>query len=96
MGGKPNKALYFVGHQGQNLLFLDPHYVQKAIPERDSKKFETSSYTCQIPKTLDMRQMDPGLGIGFYLKTYQDFSNLKTYLKSMKNKYKDFNIVRIK
>ena len=28
IGGRPNQALYFVGTQKSELIFLDPHYVQ--------------------------------------------------------------------
>ena len=32
LGGKPNFALYFVGHQdSQELIFLDPHFVQDSV-----------------------------------------------------------------
>jgi cysteine protease ATG4 len=33
IGGKPNFALYFVGHQDKHLIFLDPHYVQEALKD---------------------------------------------------------------
>mmetsp|Transcript_34626 Transcript_34626/g.40076 ORF Transcript_34626/g.40076 Transcript_34626/m.40076 type:complete len:114 (+) Transcript_34626:556-897(+) len=33
MGGKKNKALYFVGTEGQELVFLDPHFVKEAGEE---------------------------------------------------------------
>ena len=32
LGGKPNFALYFVGTQEESLIFLDPHFVQDAVP----------------------------------------------------------------
>jgi hypothetical protein len=44
MGGKKDKALYFVGHEGNSLIFLDPHYVTDAI-KKDDEKFSVSSYT---------------------------------------------------
>jgi len=31
IGGKPKKALYFLGiHNSQEFIYLDPHYVQTA------------------------------------------------------------------
>ena len=29
VGGRPSSSLYFVGHQGESVLFLDPHEVQE-------------------------------------------------------------------
>ena len=31
LGGRPRRALYFVGYQDQNLIIQDPHYVQVTI-----------------------------------------------------------------
>lgn len=28
VGGRPSSSLYFIGHQGQSVLFMDPHEVQ--------------------------------------------------------------------
>jgi cysteine protease ATG4 len=30
IGGKPKKALYFVGRKDDEYVYLDPHYVQTA------------------------------------------------------------------
>lgn len=30
LGGKPKKALYFLGRHNKDYIYLDPHYVQKA------------------------------------------------------------------
>lgn len=31
IGGKPNSAFYFVGTQGDDILYLDPHFTQPAV-----------------------------------------------------------------
>lgn len=36
VGGKPQKSLYFVGHQREQVFFLDPHVVQQAFVSRSS------------------------------------------------------------
>lgn len=35
MGGKPDQALYFVGLQRDELIFLDPHFVQESVKHED-------------------------------------------------------------
>ena len=35
MGGRPNQALYFVGLQKDELIFMDPHLVQDAVEHDD-------------------------------------------------------------
>lgn len=40
LGGKPNFALYFVGYQGNDLIFLDPHFVQESLKSKKDLKIE--------------------------------------------------------
>jgi len=38
MGGRRNEALFFVGYQGDDLIFLDPHFVQVMIEDKARKQ----------------------------------------------------------
>ncbi|KAJ1955607.1 Cysteine protease atg4, partial [Dipsacomyces acuminosporus] len=41
-GGKPSSALYFAGFQGDELIYLDPHYTRPAVPHRQDSKYSQS------------------------------------------------------
>jgi Peptidase family C54 len=41
VGGRPSSSLYFVGFQGDNVLFLDPHETQQVV----LPKFATCLWT---------------------------------------------------
>jgi cysteine protease ATG4 len=30
-GGRPNSSMYFIGYQGDNLVYLDPHFMRNSI-----------------------------------------------------------------
>ena len=52
IGGKPKKALFFVGLQGEDLVYLDPHYVQDSTTCRNLEtKMET--YFCKGVRTIE-------------------------------------------
>lgn len=42
-GGKENMALYFVGLSNNDLIYLDPHFVQKAVPSSKVSGSSTGS-----------------------------------------------------
>ncbi|KAG8757344.1 Cysteine protease atg4 [Serendipita sp. 396] len=42
-GGRPSSSYYFVGVQGDNLFYLDPHHSRPAIPLRPPPSFDETS-----------------------------------------------------
>lgn len=65
VGGRPNSSLYFIGYQDIDILYLDPHIVQKT-----SNLFET--YHVSYPSKMKIASMDPSMVLGFFCKDRRD------------------------
>ncbi|KAL9648776.1 hypothetical protein ABK040_003710 [Willaertia magna] len=66
MGGKPKSSLYFVGHQDDYVIYLDPHTTQKVSTN-------TETYHCKEPLKMHASKIDPSMALGFLCSTRQDF-----------------------
>jgi cysteine protease ATG4 len=74
IGGKPRESLYFIGYQGDYLIYLDPHLVQHYVNhEAELTIDDIETYHCKVPLKIPITNIDPSLAIGFYFKTCQDF-----------------------
>ncbi len=82
IGGRPAHSLYFVGSQGRDLVYLDPHTVQPAASERecDDEFFPyqdvVESYHCRHPRMIPALNIDPSLAVGFYCRTGAELCDL--------------------
>jgi len=80
IGGRPNHALYFLGHVEDEFVFLDPHTTQPATPEQveegEVHEEEDASYHCPRPGRISIGQLDPSLSLAFVCRTEQEFDNL--------------------
>lgn len=85
LGGKPEKALYFVGKHEKHYIYLDPHYVQNADKEIESLK---DTYFCGSFRKCRNTVVDSSMGISFYFRNIQEMNNFHKNL----NKLKDENI----
>ena len=81
IGGKNSRAFYFIGKCGNNLIFLDPHYVQQTIPlnELGTNKIE-ESYRPNDIYYMDISELSPSFSIGFAIKDMKDF---KLFMEKM-------------
>eukprot|EP00736_Rhodelphis_marinus_P009712 Rmarinus@m.4312 len=100
VGGRPSASLYFVGCQGDNLLYLDPHHTQESvIPSTEYKipeDFPTNSYHCGEIKVIAMDALDPSMAFGFYCPTWESFCVLcgeleKSKVVSLYDRQKDMD-----
>lgn len=75
-GGRPNSSLYFIGLQGDDLIYLDPHFSRPALetkPLNSYTKEEFNTYHCTMPRRIHISHLDPSMLLGFYCRTQQDF-----------------------
>ena len=74
IGGKSTWAFYFIGKCENNVIFVDPHYVQDTIP---LNKFGTDSVQdTYIPNDIfymPIKELSPSFTIGFAVKDMKSF-----------------------
>jgi cysteine protease ATG4 len=58
IGGQGRAALYFIGHQGSELIFLDPHVTQRAVDKVENLWAEHLSYHYSTPLKLSIDKID--------------------------------------
>ncbi|EDV28478.1 uncharacterized protein TRIADDRAFT_20340 [Trichoplax adhaerens] len=76
IGGKPNSAHYFIGIQGDYLLYLDPHTVQETVKVKPNCPFSDKTYHQKGTNRLHFSYMDPSVALGFYSATEEEFNEL--------------------
>ena len=85
IGGKNSRAFYFIGKCANNLIFLDPHYVQETL---SIKKIGTDViHETYIPNDIfymDVNELSPSFTIGFAVKDMKSF-------KQLIKKFKEYN-----
>lgn len=83
LGGKPKKALYFLGRHNKDYIYLDPHFVQQAKLQIEDIK---DSYVCESFRKCHNTSIDASLGICFYIKDLKSLNNFYDGIKSIKKK----------
>ena len=90
IGGNNTKAYYFIGKCDNNIIFLDPHYVQKTIPLEKIGTNETiESYIPRDIYYIPIDEVSPALSIGFAIKDMKSFKNLMQKLMSKDYYFKE-------
>lgn len=75
IGGRGKFGLYFVGHQKDNLILLDPHFNQETVSKEEDIKSSRDTYRWHDIKTLKIKKIDPWIGIGFVITSYKDYTD---------------------
>ena len=84
IGGKNTRAFYFIGKCGNNLIFLDPHYVQQTLTLKQIGTIDVQD--TYIPNDIfymNVEELSPSFSIGFAVN---DMKNFKKLLKKLTSK----------
>lgn len=73
-GGRPRQSLYFVGVQGDNVFYLDPHVVQPA--QSVDAAFDDKTNHVVAPRMMPLADIDPSMTVGFLLRSNHDFETV--------------------
>ncbi|KAG9291499.1 hypothetical protein G9A89_021918 [Geosiphon pyriformis] len=75
-GGKPSSSYYFIGTQGEDLFYLDPHHSRPIIELKEIDEFtdeELATFHCDTLRKIHISQLDPSMLLGFYCRTAAEF-----------------------
>ena len=71
IGGKPEKALYFVGKNFDQYVYLDPHTVQEGSNSKSLERL-LDTYFCTSYRCCNNSCIDPSIALSFFLETLED------------------------
>ncbi|KAK3703512.1 Cysteine protease atg4 [Vermiconidia calcicola] len=71
-GGRPSASHYFIGHQGDQFFYLDPHSTRPMLSPQPSDEDVETCHTRRV-RRLDISEMDPSMLIGFLIHSKEEF-----------------------
>ncbi|KAK4519089.1 uncharacterized protein ATC70_009320 [Mucor velutinosus] len=89
-GGRPNSSLYFIGLQGDDLIYLDPHFSRPALETKSLSEYtreDFSTYHCTIPRRIPIANLDPSMMLGFYCRTQRELDLFCDQIKTISQKH---------
>ncbi|KAF9958403.1 Cysteine protease atg4b, partial [Modicella reniformis] len=81
-GGRPGRSLYFVACQGSELFYFDPHFVKTRATQEELSSYPSTSYHCNVVRTMDILELDPSMMLGFLIQSLNDLVDLSARLKN--------------
>lgn len=90
IGGHNQRAYYFLGYRGDlEFLYLDPHYVKRALPSLDDDATVRQQYFSKTFMTISYAKLSSSVCVSYLLKGKQDFARLWKALQELEALYKD-------
>lgn len=92
VGGRPNRAFYFVGHQDDDLLYLDPHCVRSALLTIPQALVSLELHTDTV-RSCPIEEMDPSMLLAFLCGDEEEVVELGALLDGLHTGSTLFTIV---
>ncbi len=97
IGGKTNKAFYFIGinPEKKELLYLDPHVNNVAVKNVEELRINTNFDTYKIKNiySLKLSNLSPCFTIGFNFKNFEEFNILMKDLSNFSNECGQYSFI---
>ncbi|KAJ3276697.1 Cysteine protease atg4 [Borealophlyctis nickersoniae] len=71
---------------GDNLIYLDPHYLRPAVEVKDPSSYtpeDLSSFHCETVRVASIASVDPSLVLGFYCRDQKEFEEFCGHAKTV-------------
>ncbi|KAG0304793.1 Cysteine protease atg4b [Linnemannia gamsii] len=79
-GGRPNRSLYFVASQGDELFYYDPHFVKQRVTPEELGSCPMPSFHCPVVRTMHISELDPSMLLGFLIQSRDELEDLRIRL----------------
>ncbi|KAF9540727.1 Cysteine protease atg4b [Mortierella hygrophila] len=79
-GGRPNRSLYFVASQGDELFYYDPHFVKQRVTPEELDSCPMPSFHCPVVRTMHISELDPSMLLGFLIQSRDELDDLRVRL----------------
>eukprot|EP01137_Pigoraptor_chileana_P028981 Opistho-2@13561 len=83
IGGCGSSGLYFLGFQGDALIYMDPHGCKAYAGEAADGNFNSKSFQARCPQKMRFCGLDPSMGSAFFCRDRESFDDLCDRLKEM-------------
>ena len=88
--GRPSASHYFVGHQGENFFYLDPHQARPKLPyyAEGEGYLDDDIASCHTRRLrrLHVEKLDPSMLIAFLIQNEEDWCSWRISVNSMNGK----------
>lgn len=94
IGGMGRSAIYVVGYQEDQLLYIDPHYVQKASRDEEDLVKHLDTYQAHSVGLVKLEDAGSSIALAFWLDSYQSFQTLLNTIATQRSCHNGLLFVR--